>query len=60
MNSILCCLSFGMHIDRGAKVGEGGVAGVKPPPLILKDFFNCSHMLLCAGYFCRGGGVVFP
>ena len=28
-----------------------------PPPLILRGcFFNCSHMLLCIGYFYRRVG----
>ena len=43
----------------GGGVGEGGVECYYAcqPHLILRGFFfNCSHMLLCTGYFYMGGG----
>ena len=34
----------------------GGVECLSTPPDFKRIFFNCSHMLLCTGYFYMGGG----
>ena len=55
---------------RAAKQGRGWWGGRNPPPLNFgrgieclstpsdfeEIFFNCSHVLLCTGYFYRRGG----
>ena len=47
MGAVAAPLNFGM----------GGLnASQPPPPDFEKIFFNCSHMLLCIGYFYKGGG----
>ena len=62
-------LSGYMYVENGEKSIKGlgqmqgrltGGVGIQPHLILRRFFFNCSHMLLCTGYFYMGGGGGWP